>query len=382
MAAWIVALPMVEPWTGRHVQGGVVAGQDMQARSSILCVAILAGAAWAAERICSWADVGPRGSIVIVILAGVAALSLRLAWAARELRVPIARLADAIEDVAAGDLRSVVPRFPRGAARRMSRSLRRVVRELRRSRLVHHGLARMLDAMNCGLLTLDSERRIRSANAPLARVLGCEVSSLLGRPLAAVVERGDELVELAAEEQGPVEVLLRAPDGSSVPALLSYSRAGADNDSDAICVLQETRALREVEDRLQRINVRLWLLNQVTNIALRSRDLDAMLASIGTTIRDAGAFSGVAFAVHDQRDRSIRIAAAAGFDAAILKVAERQGRSSSLPWHVVSQREPMILHLGDLGLDLEDARCWDGYGRRRSGCSPCASTTACSACWC
>ncbi|MBI5852950.1 MAG: response regulator [Planctomycetes bacterium] len=291
---------------------------------------------------------------VIASLVALASLAFVTYGLSRSSSLALLDLADAAEDVARGEFDRRVPLLG-GASARLSRAMRRIVRELRRSRLVRHDLDRVLDRMNCGLLTIGIDRRIRAANEPLARVLGCEPKALVGRPLAELVERGDELVELAAEEHGPVEVTLRAPDGSSVPALLSFSKLGAVGESsDSVCVLQETRALREVEERLQRINVRLWLLNQVTTIALRSRDLDSTLKAIGETIHDAAAFNGVAFAVHDRAERSLRVVAATGIEPTTSVVKEAHGRSTSLLWHVVSQRESMILHLDDTDLDLED----------------------------
>ena len=332
----------------------------MSARTTILTLTLTLAAGVATVWFCRREGCEAATTHVAGSLAALAMLAISTHVLSRRADSALRRLADAAESVANDERARPLPLLARGHAGRLSRVLRRILRDLRRSRLARNDLDRVLGTMNCGLLRIDGERRIRSANEPLAHVLGCDPAALVGRPFHDVVERGDELIELSMEdgsrqEPGPVEVTLRAADGSSVPALLSFSKLEASVvTSESVCVVQETRALREVEERLQRINVRLWLLNQVTNIALRSRDLDPALVAICDAIHDAAAFSGVAFALYDQVERTLRVPAATGIDAPRVVAKELQGRSGSLLWHVVSQRESMILHLGTDDLDLED----------------------------
>ena len=295
--------------------------------------------------------------------AGVAAVSgligAVLAWAlttSRGRRLMSRRIAESIERIADGDLESRVPPLAGKDASRSARALRRVVRELRRSRLVRSDLDRLIGSMNCGLIALDQDLCVRSANAQIGRMLGCDPDELRRASIVEIVENANEVIEGAMDTEEPVEVSLRARDGSIVPALLSISRSSsATVKSDSICVVQETRGLREVEERLQRINVRLWLFNQITNIALRSRELDLALEVIAETVQSAAGFSATAFALYDPTERSLRMAATAGLDASAHKSRETRERMGSLLWHVVTQRESMILHLENTDLDLDDA---------------------------
>jgi signal transduction histidine kinase/AmiR/NasT family two-component response regulator len=278
----------------------------------------------------------------------------RFLWLGFALRAPIRRLTEVADRIAAGDLGVGAPRALPRELRRLGGALRRMVRRLRQTTVSRDDLDRLLGSMNGALLVVAPDGRVRSANANAGQLLRQPATALVGRTL----------VELAGPDGGPVaraltdpsgrqiEIELEAADGERVPVLLSMSRIAGRQD--VVCVAQAIRAQRDVEAQLQRINVQLWLLNQVTTIALRTRELDPALSQIAEALRSAGGFSVVGFALRDHDQPELRMRTATGLAAGPGTVASCGPESGSILWQVVLQREPIILHLEGSSLELGD----------------------------
>jgi two-component system, cell cycle sensor histidine kinase and response regulator CckA len=114
---------------------------------------------------------------------------------------------------------------------------------------------RLLDAANEGVLTLDRHGVITYANARVAQVLGTTVEALVGKDAADLVDPTSPVHPVSADAQqevGPVEVLLRAADGTQRWVLLTtrHTDSGTSDASTLVMITDETRR-RALEDQLR-----------------------------------------------------------------------------------------------------------------------------------
>jgi PAS domain S-box-containing protein len=107
-------------------------------------------------------------------------------------------------------------------------------------------LSAVLQSALDGLLTLDSEGRVRSANPAAVRLLGLSPLGAAGMPLSEVLPRLDWPPLLAELERLPPESLgirrethARRRDGSEVPVELALSNASASGARTYVCLLHD-----------------------------------------------------------------------------------------------------------------------------------------------
>ncbi len=284
---------------------------------------------------------GPWSPTVLLGVLGAAATAIALCAHLVRARCE-RRLLHFAEAALRGDARASPCRSR--AAPALSRLVRRIVRASRRTALGRTDLVRLVDRMNCGLVVLDRSNRVASANTRLETLLGRPAGSLRGVALDEIVTECDDVLGRAVATRSPVEVELLHAAGHAIPALFSISeQTHAGDQGGKVCVIQEIGALREVEQRLHRINVRLWLLNQITSSAFRGGELGSTLDHVAETIRDAAGFAGVGIALFDPRERVLRMAA--GGPSATRQAKETQGRGASLLWQVMGRRAPLVMRL-------------------------------------
>jgi len=278
----------------------------------------------------------------------------RYLWLGVALRDPIRRMANAADRIAAGDLRVWLPATGPAELRDLNRAFQRMVRRLRRTTVSRDDLNRVLGSMHGALFVVGRECRVQTVNATAAELLGCQGGDLVGRSLLEFAAGSAEPLRRALDAPNgrQVELELRDADGCNVPVLLSASKiAGRD---DIVCVAQPIREQRDVEEELQRINVQLWLLNQVTTIALRTRELEPALRQIGEALRSSGGYSVVGFALRLGDAERLRLHVANGLAERLDPDLEVGPDDGSILWQVVEQREPIILHMEGSNLELGD----------------------------
>ncbi|MGA1606613.1 MAG: ATP-binding protein, partial [Planctomycetota bacterium] len=215
-------------------------------------------------------------------------------------------------------------------------------------------LNRVLGSMHGALFVLGRECRVQTVNATAAELLGVPGGDLVGCSLLDYAAGSAEPLRRALDAPNgrQVELELRNASGGHVPVLLSASRiAGRD---DIVCVAQPIREQRDVEEELQRINVQLWLLNQVTTIALRTRELEPALRQIGEALQSSGGYSVVGFALRLGDAENLRLHVANGLAERFDADTEVGPDDGSILWQVVEQREPIILHMEGSSLELGD----------------------------
>jgi signal transduction histidine kinase/CheY-like chemotaxis protein len=257
---------------------------------------------------------------------------------------------------ARGDLESGVPAIAARAGHRIAVALRRVRIRLSRAKAASESAREHLASIGCGAVLVDGAGRIVAANAAFENLVGVATIDLSGVELSSLLIGADDREGSLRGRDAPAEVEVITSSGDRIPALLSVATdSTAQVGSRTLCIVQETRRVHEVEARLHRINLRLWLFNEITRLALGARDLRTTLDHIVETITGAAGFAGAAVAIHDAREQTLTVSASRGFDRVVPGAKELRGRTGSLLWPVVAQREPMILHLWSDSLDLEDS---------------------------
>ncbi|HJK92092.1 MAG TPA: ATP-binding protein, partial [Polyangiaceae bacterium LLY-WYZ-15_(1-7)] len=147
-----------------------------------------------------------------------------------------------------------------GLAGGLASRLARTGGELRRAEASASRLARLNDdivrSLSAGLLTLDAEGVIQTANPAAGELLGAAPEALVGRPVLELLPLPPELDDRDTEERSDVEA--HRVDGSSFPA--GYTRSplwGADGAVSGTLVifqdLTEIRSLREQAERAERL---------------------------------------------------------------------------------------------------------------------------------
>lgn len=224
-----------------------------------------------------------RGAIVAgSVLATLLATGLAYIIAGR-IVVPIRRLTDVVERMAAGDLRARLLPATRDEVGTLTRSFNAMVDRLRAmiSSLDNERgrLAAVLDHMADGVLITDGEGRVRLANPAAVRILGLSPGAALGRRLAEVV-RQHEIITLwrqcneASEEQ--TELVEVGRQGSFVQAIVT-PLGGADLGA-CLVILQDLTRVRQLETVRR---------DFISNISHELRTPLASLKALSETLRDA-----------------------------------------------------------------------------------------------
>ncbi|MBM4110716.1 MAG: PAS domain-containing protein [Phycisphaerae bacterium] len=198
--------------------------------------------------IAAWTEVAPVGPMIAGALAcGVVAIVVRHAIRARDLRMIEAAL-DALAD---GRLPARFERPEHGEALRVSRALGRAQREVStacsRLTVARDEVQNMLEALGNGLVALDREQRIRSANRIAEQLLGLS-GDYRGRLLQEVTRQPDlsRFVSeaLAANEHLSAEIRLDGPD-PLVVQVAGHPLPGRDGG--LLVVLDDITRLKRLE---------------------------------------------------------------------------------------------------------------------------------------
>jgi len=223
-----------------------------------------------------------RGAIVAgSVLATLFATGLAYIIADR-IVVPIRRLTDVVERMAAGDLRARLLPTTRDEVGALTRSFNAMVDRLRAmiSSLDNERgrLAAVLDHMADGVLITDGEGRVRLANPAAVRILGLSPGAALGRRLAEVV-RQHEIIALwrqcneASEEQ--TELVEVGRQGSFVQAIVTP--LGGAEPGACLVILQDLTRVRQLETVRR---------DFISNISHELRTPLASLKALSETLQD------------------------------------------------------------------------------------------------
>jgi PAS domain S-box-containing protein len=168
----------------------------------------------------------------------------------RELEARLEESEDTLAAIRRGDFDAVVVEGPN--RERLVYTLETVDRPYRA----------LIEQMQEGAFTLDSEGVLLYCNSRLARMLDVPQERLIGQPLRAFVTEPtsfDALVRAAVDEPVREEVALREPTGSERPTHLSLSLFEGSSDEPLLCGVltdlteqrRHDRALAEADNRLQ-----------------------------------------------------------------------------------------------------------------------------------
>ncbi|MBK8979088.1 MAG: response regulator [Planctomycetes bacterium] len=237
------------------------------------------------------------------------------------------------------------------AVERQARALRRADHERRR-------LAELVDGLGCAVVTVDGARRVTWLNSAARSLLGVEGERIAGAELTQLLGEDAELLDellrrLFDDALVPrvVESEFVTRDARRVPVLVSASRLGEDGRGGALIAI-ETGDLKRIEERLHRSNMQLWLLNELTAIALRVRDLEPAVDQMAIALRESSCFRAAGLAVLDPRDATLRFSCLAGFGD--VETSRARALAGSFLGTVLRHREPILLHAPDGRLEFDD----------------------------
>jgi two-component system, NtrC family, nitrogen regulation sensor histidine kinase NtrY len=187
----------------------------------------------------------------MIALTGVLAAIWVGLWFARHLVAPIRRLIGAAQRVAQGDLAVKLPlRRGEGDLRRLSRDFNYMTKQLseQRNGLVtanaqlterRRFMEAVLSGVSAGVIGLDAEDRVRLANPSAERLLGLEVSALVGRTLddavpelaAAIASDGEHDLKPHAQRQITLTV---GGEERSFAVRVTREQAGGEDDGSVV----------------------------------------------------------------------------------------------------------------------------------------------------
>ena len=188
------------------------------------------------------------GSVTSVIALG-AVVAGR--WLVASFQQSLQVLQDAIEQVHTGRLDAQVSVDPDDEFERLAQSLNRMTTTLSQQTVSRSYLQAVLDSMAELLFVVDTDGRIRRANAAAAQALGRSASALRGTYLGS---HFDPDPVASSEEGGAVERTLTPADGPERPVLVSRSaleKADATQGT-LVCVAQDISERKAAEEKLRR----------------------------------------------------------------------------------------------------------------------------------
>lgn len=111
-----------------------------------------------------------------------------------------------------------------------------------------------------GIITLDLEGRVVTLNRAAEALTGCSLAEVSGRFSTEVFAHSPEVGELLIETVGSrmgmafVSMILRRPDGTSVPIEISTAplKGGEDKDLGVVAVLRDLTTVRQLEEQMRR----------------------------------------------------------------------------------------------------------------------------------
>lgn len=213
--------------------------------------AVLARADRAAGALFEYRELIERSKVMQLrfnlVLIAVSVLTLAVAmwfalWLANRLVAPIARLALAAERVGAGDLDARVPTGGAGdEISTLARAFNRMTVQLKEQQAALVGANQKLDrrrrfteavlsGVSAGVLSIDGEGVVRTANRSAAALLECDEATLAGEPLAEAVPALAAWLE-TARETGARSGQVKIARGAETQTL--SVRIAADSGADA-----------------------------------------------------------------------------------------------------------------------------------------------------
>ncbi|WP_232798403.1 sensor histidine kinase [Salinibacter altiplanensis] len=187
------------------------------------------------------------GGVTGVLALGAAAAGH---WLLASFRQSLQVLQDAVEQVRTGRLDAQVSVDPDDELRRLARALDQMTTTLSQQTVSRDYLQAVLDSMAELLFVVDTDGRIRRANAAAAQALGRSASALRGTALG----NHFDIDPLASSAEGPVECTLTPTDGPERTVLVSRSaleRADATQGT-LVCVAQDISERKAAEEKLRR----------------------------------------------------------------------------------------------------------------------------------
>ncbi len=187
------------------------------------------------------------GGVTGVLALGAAAAGR---WLLASFRQSLQVLQDAVEQVRTGRLGAQVSVDPDDELRRLARALDRMTTTLSQQTVSRDYLQAVLDSMAELLFVVDTDGRIRRANAAAAQALGRSASALRGAALGNHFDTDP----LASSAEGAVECTLTPTDGPERTVLVSRSaleRADATQGT-LVCVAQDISERKAAEEKLRR----------------------------------------------------------------------------------------------------------------------------------
>ncbi len=154
-------------------------------------------------------------------------------------------------------------------------------------------LQAIFDHVSNGILTVDKNGRIESANPMAARIFGYDISDLLGMPLGALLAQGDSLADFR-QLNGNInhELWGRRRDGSLFPMFFAMNEIHLDNHSSGhklyTCIILDITERKRLEAELiekERIAVALEKERELRDLknrflSMMSHELRTPLSSI------------------------------------------------------------------------------------------------------
>ncbi len=190
-------------------------------------------------------------SLSLVLLLGLFAAAWAAVFTARRLVQPISDIAEGTRAVAGGDydkqlplpraedeLRSLVSSF-NSMTRRIALSRDALERGRRKLQAQHNYLETVLGGLSTGVMALDPDHLVQTANRAAVQILRVPLAELEGRPLAELAQYSESLQPLVdrviegfrqGSGEGQAEVTLYRGGGRQV-LLCRYSPLGAEADS-------------------------------------------------------------------------------------------------------------------------------------------------------
>ena len=176
---------------------------------------------------------------------------------------PIRHLAEATQEIAAGDFSVRLAVKSGDEVGHLARSFNRMTETLQATTVSKEYVDSIIKSMGDSLVVASSEGRILTVNAATCRMLGYEESALVGQPLTMLFAQ-ESGVPVYADAIGSgivndVESVYLARDGSSIPISFSCAalRLASSRAQGTVCVAKDIterkraeRALRESEQKL------------------------------------------------------------------------------------------------------------------------------------
>jgi len=212
---------------------------------------VAAASAFVALTICLLAGIGPAPLIGI----GMAATALGVAWITRRMeRERVMTLYALLARIGDGELGASLPDSEHEGTLRLQRGIARAQRgyaeALARAEMERDDLKTLLSAIQTGLIALDGQLRVRSANEIAERMLGLQSTDYRGRLLAEVIRQPELLafVERTATSAQPVTAEVHLTGTGAESLLVAGEPLSGIGGGGVLLALDDVTRLRRLEN--------------------------------------------------------------------------------------------------------------------------------------